>query len=93
MGQVDAQGNQTEDDITVKNLFKRFEEQDLSKKNLVVEREKFFWKNQHDEETFDQFMTATQQRYAPIEQEMLAVVSGCQRFHLYIIWKESDNTE
>ena len=28
-----------------------------SKKNLVVERRKFFWKNQHDDETFDQFMT------------------------------------
>ena len=26
-------------------------------------------------------LTATQQRYAPIEQEMLAVVFGCQRFH------------
>ena len=29
----------------------------LSKKNLVVERRKFFWRNQHDAETFDQFLT------------------------------------
>ena len=55
---VDTQGNQTEkDNITVKKLFKRFEEYCLPKKNLVVERRKFFWKNQHDYETFDQFMT------------------------------------
>ena len=55
---VDAQRNQTEEgDITVKKLFKRFEEYCLLKKNLVVERKKFFWKNQHDDETFDQFMT------------------------------------
>ena len=55
---ADAQGNQTEeDDITVKKLFKRFSEYCLPKKNLVVERRKFFWKNQHDDETYDQFMT------------------------------------
>ena len=54
---VNAQGNQTEDDITVKKLFKRFQEYCLPKKNLVVERRKFFWKNQPDVETFDQFMT------------------------------------
>ena len=54
---VDAWGNQAEeDDITVKKLFERFEEYCLPKKNLVVERRKFFWKNQHDDETFDQFM-------------------------------------
>ena len=55
---VNAQGNQAEkDDITVKKFFKRFEEYCLPKKNLVVERKKFFWKNQHYHETFDQFMT------------------------------------
>ena len=55
---ADPLGNQTEeDDITVKKLFKRFEECCLPKKNLVVERRKFFWKNQHDDETFGQFMT------------------------------------
>ena len=54
---VDAQGNQREEDnIMVKKLFKRFEKYCLPKKNLVVERRKFFWKN-HDDETFDQFMT------------------------------------
>lgn len=27
------------------------------KKNLVVERRKLLWKNQHDDETFNKFMT------------------------------------
>ena len=40
---LDAQRNQTEeDDITVKKLFERFEECCLPKKNIVVERRKFF---------------------------------------------------
>ena len=34
-------------------------------------------------------LTAMQQRYAPIEQEMLAVVFGCQRFHQYIYGKKA----
>ena len=55
---VGAQRNQAEEvDITVKKLFKRFEEYCLPKKNLVAERRKFFWKNQHDDGTFDQFIT------------------------------------
>ena len=33
-------------------------------------------------------MTPTQQRYAVIEQEMLAVVFGCQKFHQYIYGKK-----
>ena len=33
-------------------------------------------------------LTPTQQRYAIIEQEMLAVVFGCQRFHQYIYGKK-----
>ena len=33
------------------------------------------------------YLTAMQQRYAPIEQEILAVVFGCQRFHQYIYRK------
>ena len=49
---LDAQGDQTEeDDITVKKVFKTFEDYCLPKKNLVVKRRKFFWKNQHDDET------------------------------------------
>ena len=49
---LDAQGDQTEeDDMTVKKVFKTFEDYCLPKKNLVVERRKFFWKNQHDDET------------------------------------------
>ena len=46
----------TKQKITVKKLFKRFREYCPPKKNLVVERP-FFWKNQYDDETFDQFMT------------------------------------
>ena len=46
-----------EDEITVKQLFQKFEEYCLPKKNLVVERRKFFWKNKQDNETFDQYMT------------------------------------
>ena len=34
------------------------------------------------------YLTAMQQRYAPIEQEMLAVVFGCQRFYQYIYRKK-----
>ena len=33
-------------------------------------------------------LTTTQQRYAPIEQELLAVVFGCERFHKYIYGKQ-----
>ena len=52
-----AEGNPTdEDDITVRQLFKSFDDYCLPKKNLVVERRKFLWKNQHDDETFDQYM-------------------------------------
>ena len=55
---LDEEGNPTdEDDITVKQLFQNFEEYCLPRKNLVVERRKLFWKNQHDDETFDQDMT------------------------------------
>ena len=54
----DEEGNPTdEDEITVKQLFQKFEEYCLPKKNLVVERRKFFWRNQQDDETFDQYMT------------------------------------
>ena len=54
---VDPRRNQTEEDgITVKKIFKRFEEYCLLNTNLVVERRKFFWKNQHNNKTFDQLM-------------------------------------
>ena len=33
-------------------------------------------------------LTATQQRYTPIEKEMLAAVFGCQRFYQYIYGKK-----
>ena len=40
----------------MEKIFKRFEEYCLLKTNLVVERRKFFWKNQHDDKIFDQLM-------------------------------------
>ena len=46
-----------EDDITVKQLFKNFEGYCLPKKNFIVDRRKFFWQNQNDDEAFDQYMT------------------------------------
>ena len=54
---VDAQGNQTEEDRIMVMKLLRFKEYYLPKTNLVVEKRKFFWKNQHDDETFDQFVT------------------------------------
>lgn len=49
-----AAGNPTDkDDITVKQLFRNFEDYCLPKENFVVERRKFFRKNTHDDETFD----------------------------------------
>ena len=41
------------DDTTVKQLFMNFGDYCLPKKNFAVERRKFFWKNKHDDETFD----------------------------------------
>ena len=53
-----AEGNpRHEDDITVRQFLKNFEDCYLPKKNLAVERRTFFWKNQNDNETFDQYMT------------------------------------
>ena len=69
----DEQGNPTnEDDITVQELFKKFEDYCLPKKNLVVERRKFFRKNQHDDEVFDLYMT-----------ERKIIASTCEFGELY----------
>ena len=35
-------------------------------------------------------MTKTQEKYAQIEKELLAVVFACQRFHHYIYWKTAE---
>ena len=54
----DADGNPTEEDnITINELFKKFDEYCEPRKNLVVERRKFFWRNQHEDEHFDQYLT------------------------------------
>ena len=52
-----ANGNATDKvNITVRQLIKNFEDYFLPKKNLVAERREYFWKNQNDDETFDQYM-------------------------------------
>ena len=54
----DADGNPTEgDNITINELFKKFDEYCEPRKNLVVERRKFFWRNQLEDEHFDQYLT------------------------------------
>ena len=46
-----------EDDIMVKALFQKFEDYCLSKKNLIVERRRFFTRNQQHDETIDAYIT------------------------------------
>ena len=54
----DADGNPTEEDyITINELVKKFDEYCETRKNLVVERRKFFWRNQYEGEHFDQYLT------------------------------------
>ena len=54
----DDEGNSNEEDnITVDELFKEFDQYYEPRKNLVVERRKIFWRNQHEEEHFDQYLT------------------------------------
>ena len=45
------------DDITVKLLMEKFEEYCLPKKNLVIERRKFFTRKQRPDESIDAFIT------------------------------------
>ena len=45
------------DDITVKLLMEKFEAYCLPKKNLVIERRKFFTRNQRPDESIDAFIT------------------------------------
>ena len=54
----DADGNATdEDNITTDGVFEKFEGYCLPKKNLILERMKFFLRNQGPEEPFDIFLT------------------------------------
>ena len=46
-----------EDDITIKLLMEKFEAYCLPKKNLVIERRKFFTRNQQPDETIDGYIT------------------------------------
>ena len=54
----DADGNPTEEDyITINELFKTFDQYCEPRNNLVVERRTFFWRNQYEDEHFDQYLT------------------------------------
>ena len=46
-----------EDNITVKALFQKFEDYCLPQKNLIVERRRFFTRNQQHDETIDAYIT------------------------------------
>ena len=51
-------GVETEEhDITVKALFQKFEDYCLPKKNFIVERRRFFTRNQQHDETIDAYFT------------------------------------
>ena len=51
-------GVETEEDgITVKALFQKFEDYCLPNKNLIVERRRFFTRNQQNDETIDSYIT------------------------------------
>ena len=46
-----------EDDIRTKALFQKYEDYCLPKKNLIVERRRFFTRNQWHDETIDAYIT------------------------------------
>ena len=46
-----------EDDITVQGLFQKFETYCLPKKNLIIERRRFFMRNQQHDESIDAYLT------------------------------------
>ena len=53
-----ADGNPMEEEcITINELFKKYDKFCEPTKNLVVERRKFFWRNQYEDEHFDQYLT------------------------------------
>ena len=56
-----------EDDITTKALFEKFEEYCLPKRNVIVERRKFFWRNQSSDKSIDQYST-----------ELKNLATGCE---------------
>ena len=58
MEQEDKSGAETEENnITVKALFQKFEDYCLPKKNFIVERRRFFTRNQQHDETIDAYFT------------------------------------
>ena len=58
MEQEDKSGVETEENnITVKALFQKFEDYCLPKKNFIVERRRFFTRNQQHDEKIDAYTT------------------------------------
>ena len=54
----DEDGNDTDaDNLTVETLLQKFEEYCLPRRNLVVERRRFFQRNQDSEETVNNYVT------------------------------------
>ena len=61
-----------EDDLLVKALFQKFEDYCLPKKNLIVERRRFFTRNQQHDETIDACITQLRNLSSPW-------ISRCQK--------------
>ena len=59
--------NTDEDDITTAELLRRFGEYCQPKRNVIVVRRKFFWKNQSSDESIDQYAT-----------ELKNLATGCE---------------
>ena len=69
---VEADGVETEeDDITIKALYERYEEYCIPKRNLVIERRRFFLRNQDTYETIDGYVTELRNLASTCEFETL----------------------
>ena len=78
---VDADGNPTdEDDSKLQELFKRFEDYCLPKRNLVVERRQFFQRNQHKDESYDAYVQRFQLSRFDRDSPDLSIVVPLSRF-------------
>ena len=56
-----------EDDIMVKTLFQKFEDYCLPRKNMIVERRRFFTRNRQHDETIDAYITQLRNLSSPWE--------------------------
>ena len=74
-----------EERYSVNELFKKFDEYCEPRKNLVVERRKFFWRNQLEDEHFDQYLTvlknlASTSEFGELHDDLLTykIIDGIQ---------------